>query len=272
MAGLHLTSSELAKALRRLDDSLKWDIVQLILDLVGIADQSGAADITNALISLCRGDYLGAAASAVSVVPFGDLAKASKLPRMVRSLKMVLAKASRDIMLAKALVKPMHELRSALGKIQHIVNKSELPGSVRLHLDELSAEVDRFLKMMRPIERFGVDFVARKNGSVAEAAHVSVGAMRVTRVTVNDVIAMLVNTRTSRNASSRLAAEDLLGKMALSDGWSITKSVHKTSPDYRSGAGFKPDRSNHITIHVSGVDGGFHLRVNGEGVIYQITH
>lgn len=69
------------KALKGLPDDIRLDFVQFAIDLVGIGDPTGAADILNAGISAWRGDWFGTATSLVSVLPGGDLAKLAKLGR-----------------------------------------------------------------------------------------------------------------------------------------------------------------------------------------------
>ncbi|MDO5088132.1 MAG: hypothetical protein Q4D74_11090, partial [Comamonadaceae bacterium] len=55
---------------------LALDLTQIGLDIVGIFDPTPISDGSNALISLFRGDFLGAGLSAVSMIPYvGDAAK-----------------------------------------------------------------------------------------------------------------------------------------------------------------------------------------------------
>jgi len=49
-----------------------------VLDAVGVFDPFGIADGINAIAYLIEGDYVNSAISAVSILPFGDVAKAGK--------------------------------------------------------------------------------------------------------------------------------------------------------------------------------------------------
>jgi hypothetical protein len=69
------------KALKGLPDDIKLDFTQFVIDLVGIGDPTGAADILNAGISAWRGDWFGMATSLVSVLPGADVVKFLKLNR-----------------------------------------------------------------------------------------------------------------------------------------------------------------------------------------------
>lgn len=55
------------------------------LDLVGIVDPTGVADAANAALQFKNGDYWGAGASVLGVIPYaGDLVKVGKVGRDVR--------------------------------------------------------------------------------------------------------------------------------------------------------------------------------------------
>lgn len=60
--------------------TLSLDLGQMALDVVGIFEPTPVADLTNAGISLLRGDLLGAGISAAGTIPYvGDAAKLGKL-------------------------------------------------------------------------------------------------------------------------------------------------------------------------------------------------
>lgn len=93
-------SAEVEQAKR----TLAMDIGQLILDITGIFDPTPASDGVNALISLGRGNWFDAVVSAVSIIPYaGDLAKAAKLPRYIKSVRKAIHIAKIDPKWAKAL-------------------------------------------------------------------------------------------------------------------------------------------------------------------------
>ena len=83
---------------------LALDIAQLTLDIVGIFEPTPFADGTNALISIGRGDWLGAGLSGISIIPYiGDLAKAGKLPRYSQKLYDAIQLARNNAEFAKLL-------------------------------------------------------------------------------------------------------------------------------------------------------------------------
>ena len=63
------------------------DLLSAGLDLVGIADPTGVADLANASVQYKSGDYLGAGLSLIGIVPYaGDFAKAGKIGKDIRIL------------------------------------------------------------------------------------------------------------------------------------------------------------------------------------------
>ncbi len=88
--------SEAAKA-PPTDAELILDVTQMSLDIVGIFDQTGAADLVNGGISLGRGDLTGAVLSGLAVIPIvGALAAAGKLGRWGDTIIAVVNKAKND--------------------------------------------------------------------------------------------------------------------------------------------------------------------------------
>lgn len=89
------------------------DALQLLLDLGGMVPGAGAVpDLINAAISLARGDFLGAALSAVSAVPaVGDAAGAAKIlknsEKYAEALKVVETKVLPK--LPESVAKPLKE-------------------------------------------------------------------------------------------------------------------------------------------------------------------
>jgi hypothetical protein len=67
---------------------LSLDLAQMAIDLAGVVDPTPVSDGVGALFALARGQWLDAALSGVSMIPYvGDLAKAGKLPRYLRSVE-----------------------------------------------------------------------------------------------------------------------------------------------------------------------------------------
>ena len=64
------------------------DILSATLDLVGIADPSGVADGANAILQLKKGEYLDAAISGISLIPYaGDVAKLGKIKKDIKIIE-----------------------------------------------------------------------------------------------------------------------------------------------------------------------------------------
>lgn len=84
---------------------LLLDMGQFVLDIVGIFEPTPFADGSNALISMGRGDWLGAGLSAISIFPYlGDFAELGKLPKYSRSVNRAVELASKDTAFAKKLL------------------------------------------------------------------------------------------------------------------------------------------------------------------------
>jgi hypothetical protein len=100
---------------------LGLDIVQFGLDIIGIFEPTPIADGTNTLISLARGDWLGAGLSALGIVPYvGDLAKAGKLGKYAKAVAEAVELAKKSPKLAKALAPGMRALRKIIATAQAI--------------------------------------------------------------------------------------------------------------------------------------------------------
>ena len=125
---------------------LAFDIGQLILDITGIFDPSPVSDGTSCLISLARGNWLDAVTSAVSIVPYiGDLAKTTKLPRYLKSVRKAIQVAKLDSRWASALRALFEKLKRVLDK-GYDLSADLLPDAARKQLKALKDEIDDFLK------------------------------------------------------------------------------------------------------------------------------
>jgi len=116
---------------------LGLDLLQLALDLAGIVDPTPASDGASGLISLARGQWFDAAISGISMVPYiGDLAKAGKLPKYLRSLERAVELAGKSKKAAEALLPGFRKLKEALDLI---------PAGVNQQVDRMKSVVDQFL-------------------------------------------------------------------------------------------------------------------------------
>lgn len=129
-----------------IDSDLALDLTQIGLDIVGIFDPTPVSDGANALISLGRGDFLGAALSGVAIIPgVGDLAKFGKLGRYVETLGKIADKAAGNPAVKNALEGAMGKIAKALQDIpQGLLDK--LPQGVKDSVQGLKDAVARFDK------------------------------------------------------------------------------------------------------------------------------
>ncbi len=133
----------LLKSLDDLPASLKLDITQLGLDLFGIFDPTPISDGVNGFISLCRGDFFGAAVSAISIIPGADVAKILKLEKYVGSLKSIVRLAKENVMLRLGLDELVKTLKTLVDKLP----ASSVAAKLRL-------ELDTFLRLPKPPRKF----------------------------------------------------------------------------------------------------------------------
>ncbi len=104
---------DLAKSKRMKELSL--DLAQIAIDIAGIVDPTPISDGANTIISVARGDWLGAGLSLVSMVPYvGDLAKAGKFPKYLKTVEKAVVLAQESAEAAKLLRPLMERIQQAL--------------------------------------------------------------------------------------------------------------------------------------------------------------
>lgn len=128
-----LDVDDFKKLLDKLPDNLKWDLVGFACDIVGIVHPAG--DVAGAVISLWRGDLFGAAISAISIIPIGDILKVAKLSRYPKIFKELLEVLFKDVDLLRGMEPAMDQVRTLLNKIPS--------GKVR-EIDDIRATVKRY--------------------------------------------------------------------------------------------------------------------------------
>ncbi|MEM9827943.1 MAG: hypothetical protein AAF958_15235 [Planctomycetota bacterium] len=139
---LHQPGSIRQHGLTPEQEELALDIAQLALDIVGIFEPTPFADGTNALISIGRGDWLGAGLSIVGIVPYvGDLAKAGKLPKYARSIGKAIDLARVDPGFARQLEPALKKLKGVLDDLP----MDAIPDAARQNLAAIKSKVDGFL-------------------------------------------------------------------------------------------------------------------------------
>lgn len=155
-----LTAQVNQQAKARTDDvakqktELALDLVQIGLSIAGIFDPTPISDGADGLISLLRGDFLGAGISVVSMIPYiGDAAKLGKLGKFAETIAKAVDLAKADAAFAATIRPALEKIASAL---KHVPIDS-LPKPAREALESMKTKLDEFLS---PAARRGVDDVA----------------------------------------------------------------------------------------------------------------
>jgi hypothetical protein len=130
-------------------DELELELIQLTLDLVGLADPTGISDAAGAALEACRGNGVSAALSAIAVVPYiGDLAKAGKLPRYARTLE-------RTVEMARGSRRMAERIAPLMSRLDEVLRL--LPEGVDRQVDSIRDAVRRFLvdrRVLRAADEF----------------------------------------------------------------------------------------------------------------------
>jgi hypothetical protein len=120
--------------------SLALDMAQLALSIAGIFDPTPTCDAIDGVISLLRGDYVGAAISAASMIPYaGDLAKAGKLKKLVDVTSEAADLAKQLPSFAKSIAPDVANARQAM----RAVDASALPRELADSFGALGRQLDR---------------------------------------------------------------------------------------------------------------------------------
>lgn len=118
------------------------DVLQLTLDVAGVIEPTPFADLSNALISFARRDWVGGGLSALGVVPYvGDLAKAGKFPQYLKAVE-------RAVNLARESRPFAARLRPVLDKLRAVIDRlpwGKLPAPVRAAAERLRRLIDDFV-------------------------------------------------------------------------------------------------------------------------------
>jgi len=117
------------------------DMAQFILDLTGMVEPTPFSDGTNALISLARGNWLDAAISSVSMLPYlGDIAKIGKFPKYLKSIRKAIKIAEKDRMWHLALTKLLDPLRKLIDQLVEVFGDKLPP-----ELWQIKRDIDWFM-------------------------------------------------------------------------------------------------------------------------------
>lgn len=121
--------------------ALVLDLTQMGLDIAGILDPTPISDGTNGVISLFRGDLLGAGVSVVGFIPYlGDLAKLAKVKKWAETVGRVVDMARTNARFAEFVRVGMQKIKGLLDRIP----LDSLPGPMRDAIEKLKAKVDEF--------------------------------------------------------------------------------------------------------------------------------
>lgn len=123
--------------------TLALDVGQVALDIVGIFEPTPFADLTNAGISVLRGDAFGAVTSAAGALPYlGDLAKAGKLGRWAQTVGRAVDAALASPVAMRLLQTPLSKLAAAINAIPAAA-LARAPAAVRETIEGLQRQLAR---------------------------------------------------------------------------------------------------------------------------------
>ena len=172
---------------QEIDADLALDLAQIGLDIAGIFDPTPISDGANTLISLGRGDWLGAGLSAVSMIPYvGDAAKLGKLGKYAQTVAKAIDAARANPALRQALAPGIQAIGDAIAKLP----LDKLPESARKQLTTLKELTGIFAKESDTAARTALraaDDVPTTGAARAGAAASRVGAQPAWGKYLNDI-------------------------------------------------------------------------------------
>ena len=170
-----------------IDADLALDLTQIGLDIAGIFDPTPISDGANTLISLGRGDWLGAGLSAISMIPYvGDAAKLGKLGKYAQTVAKAIDAARANPALRQALAPGIQAIGDAIAKLP----LDKLPESARKQLTTLNELTGIFAKESDTAARTALraaDDVPTTGAARAGAAASRVGAQPAWGKYLNDI-------------------------------------------------------------------------------------
>ena len=172
---------------QEIDADLALDLAQIGLDIAGIFDPTPISDGANTLISLGRGDWLGAGLSAISMIPYvGDAAKLGKLGKYAQTVAKAIDAARANPALRQALAPGIQAIGDAIAKLP----LDKLPESARKQLTTLKELTGIFAKESDTAARTArkaADDVPATGAARAGAAASRVGAQPAWGKYLNDI-------------------------------------------------------------------------------------
>lgn len=194
---------------------LALDLTQMGLDVAGLFDPTPISDGANGIVSLLRGDWLGAGISAVSMIPYvGDAAKLGKLGKWGETVMKAVELAKTDSAFAGAVTPALTKISDAIGAAPQAVLDA-LPQSAR----------DALLGMKRQIDDLSASGARKVDDVAAAGVHgAQVGANRVTwtvdakgRPASASATLSEVQPAGVKRSSDELAAQDEVRGLGLDD-------------------------------------------------------
>jgi hypothetical protein len=198
--------SDATTALAKADKDLKLEIAGAAADAAGLVDPTPASDIVGAGISIARGDYLGAALSTVSMVPYlGDaLAKPAKAVRATKAImgleKKVAALTQTVADLTKA--KKQAEAAELAAKEAKIAKEAEAAKDAAFKQEKVSSTSGKDCKDCKSADRNDVATVATRTEIKNGYKYTLDAEGRVTRIQGK----LTSNPAQKRNTKAQLAA------------------------------------------------------------------
>lgn len=149
---------------------LALDLVQIGLSIAGIFDPTPISDGIDGLISLFRGDFLGAGISAVSMIPYiGDAAKLGKLGKFAETIAKAVDLAKVDKAFAKSIEPALKKIGEALDKVP----MDSLPKPAREALQSMKTKIDELFaatsSVAAKVGRNDVKWTVDANGQTVKA-------------------------------------------------------------------------------------------------------
>ena len=202
---------------------LGLDLTQMGLDVAGLFDPTPISDGANGVISLLRGDWLGAGISAISMVPYiGDAAKLGKLGTWGKTVMNAVEIAKTDSAFAKAVGPALGKISDAIGAAPKAL-LDRLPQSARDTLAGMKRQID------------GLSSAAKKADDVAAAS------VHTARVGDNTVTWTLDASGRPTSASATLSELQPKGTVRGKD--------ELSAQDHVRGRGLDDDDAGHIIGH-----------------------
>lgn len=251
-----LSPDEIKKLLDQLPREVRLDLLQFALDLVGLVNP--VADAASAAISLWRGDFLGAAISAISIIPVGDVFKIVKLGKYAKTFEtLVLRVIPNNPALYKELLPLMEQFRSLIAKIPAgNTSIDQIRGLISRFFR--NAELHRLSSGVKALEGWAT--FAKKRGRWANPAYAKQGT------TLDEVVDKLVSAaQNGGHTSLRVNAKEMVRQLGQRD-WLLHAGAHKTT----STAGGVLDKTPHFTLEIAGQPYAYHVRLDNKGNIWEI--